>query len=113
MKLLYNELDNGIRVIKLSGKLDMTATYDIEVEFVRYCAGENARILVDLSNMNYISSIGIPMLVNTAKSLSSRKGKMVLLNPQKNVTDVLKIAGIHLIIPIHHDLEEALASLLA
>jgi len=60
--------------------------------------------------MNYISSIGIPMLINTAKSVSSQGGKMVLLNPQRNVAEVLEITGIPQIIPIHTALESAMVA---
>ncbi|MCI0555439.1 MAG: STAS domain-containing protein [Anaerolineae bacterium] len=111
MKLKYNELEGGIRLIKLIGALDMTGTYSIEVEFVRQCAGDNIRVLVDLSRVNYLSSIGIPMLINTAKSVVSRGGKMALLNPQQNVAEVLDIVGIQQIIPIYTDLESAKAGL--
>ena len=107
MKLQYSELNGGIRLIKLSGALDMNGTYSIEIEFVRQCAGENVRVIVDLSRVNYISSIGIPMLINTAKSVSSQGGKMALLNPQRNVAEVLEITGIPQIIPIYTDLESA------
>ncbi len=111
MKLRYQELDGGIRLIKLIGALDMTGTYSIEIEFVRQCAGDNVRVLVDLSKVNYLSSIGIPMLINTAKSVTSRGGKFALLNPQQNVAEVLDIVGIREIIPIFTDLESARAGL--
>lgn len=111
MKLRNQELDGGIRLIKLIGALDMTGTYSIEIEFVRQCAGDNVRVLVDLSKVNYLSSIGIPMLINTAKSVASRGGKFALLNPQQNVAEVLDIVGIREIIPIFTDLESAKAGL--
>ena len=111
MKLRYQELDGGIRLIKLIGALDMTGTYSIEIEFVRQCDGDNVRVLVDLSKVNYLSSIGIPMLINTAKSVASRGGKFALLNPQQNVAEVLDIVGIREIIPIFTDLESAKAGL--
>ena len=112
LQLQYSELESGIRLIKLDGTLDMNGTYAIEVEFVRHCAGENVRVLVDLSDVDYISSIGIPMLINTAKSVTSYGGKMALLNPQKTVEDILEITGISLIIPIYFDLQTATAGLL-
>ncbi|HET9906194.1 MAG TPA: STAS domain-containing protein, partial [Anaerolineales bacterium] len=74
------------------------------------CDGDNMHLIVDLSKVNYLSSIGIPMLINTAKSVSSRGGKLVLLNPQQNVSDVLDIVGIQQIIPIYTDMEAAKAS---
>ncbi len=112
MELEYNELDNGIRLIALNGALDMNGTYAIEVEFVRHCAGKNVHVLVDLSKVNYISSIGIPMLVNSAKAVARQGGKLALLNPQRAVEDILEIAGIPPIIPIYYDLQSAAAAML-
>jgi anti-anti-sigma factor len=82
MKLEYNELDNGIRVIKLIGRLDMAGTNLVERQVVQHCAGENVFVLVDLSEVNYLSSIGIPMLISNAKGVASRGGRMAFLNPQ-------------------------------
>ena len=111
MKLDYSELDNGIRLIKLNGSLDMNGTYSIEIQFVRHCAGENVRLIVDLSKVSYMSSIGIPLLVNTTKSIVNRGGKVVFLNPQDNVLKVLDLVGVPDMIPILHDMEAAVAEL--
>ena len=111
MRLQYSELENGIRLIKLSGTLDIHGTDAIEVEFVRHCIGENLRVIVDLSKVNYISSIGIPMLINSAKSVARHSGKMVLLRPQRAVEDILELAGIPLIIPIYENLDKAILAL--
>ena len=113
MKLQSKELENGIRLIKLTGKLDMYGVNSIDIEFIRRCAGDNLRVLVDLSGVNYISSIGFPMLINSAKSVASRGGKMALLGPQPSVLDVLDLTGILQIIPIYSDLESAKAGVLA
>lgn len=112
MRLQYSELDNGIRLIKLNGTLDMNGVSRVEVEFVRRCSGENVCVLVDLSKVNYISSIGIPLLINSAKTVLRNGGKMALLNPQSNVENVLDMTGIPLIIPVHHDLDAAVAAIL-
>ena len=111
MKLDYSELENGVRLIKLNGTLDMNGTFSIEVQFVRRCAGENVRVLVDLAKVNYMSSIGIPLLVNTANSIVSRGGKIVFLNPQDNVLKVLELVGVPQMIPIHTDMDAAIAEL--
>jgi len=112
MRLQYSELDHGIRLIKLNGTLDINGVSRVEVEFVRRCAGENVCVLVDLSKVNYISSIGIPLLINSAKAVGKNGGKMILLNPQKNVENILELTGIPLIIPILHGLDAAMAALL-
>ena len=111
MRLQYSELKDNVRLIKLSGALDIHGVSDVEMDFVRICTGDNICVLVDLSKVNYISSIGIPLLVNSAKSLERQGGKMVLLNPKKPVENVLEVTGIPLIIPIYQNVDTAVSEL--
>lgn len=111
MRLQYSELETGIRLIKLNGALDSTGAPSVEIEFVRCCTGDNLCVLVDLSKVNYISSIGIPMLINSAKTIVRHGGKMALLSPQRSVESVLEMTGIPLIIPIYQNLHSAVLEL--
>ena len=112
MEFIYSEL-NGTRIIKLIGKLDSAGFIDVDLKFTIHCAGENARVLVDLSGVSFLSSIGIRMLTMNAKSLSARHGKMVLFNPSREVKRVLEMAGIPSMIPIYNNRESAEAVLMA
>ena len=112
MELHFNET-NGIRLIKLNGRLDIIGTGAIETKFTGYCAGDNVRVIVDLSDVDFLASIGIRMLMLTAKSLANRGGKMVLLKPIPDVRGVLEITGIPAIIPIYDSFESAETVLLA
>ena len=113
MELQYSELENDIRLIKLKGKLDIDGVSEIENQLAEYCNGENARVVLDLSEVEFLASIGIRLLTLTAKSLMGRCGKMVLLNPAPDVQSVLEITGIPAIIPIYSQLESAETILLA
>jgi len=112
MELQYSERENNSRVIKLIGKLDIIGVGEIETRFSGYCAGENPRVLVDLTGVEFLASIGIRLLVLNAKSITSRGGRMVLLSPSHEVRNVLEITGIPAIIPIYDGLESAEAVLL-
>jgi anti-anti-sigma factor len=107
MELQYSELANNIRLIKLDGKLDITGVGQIETPFAAYCAGDGVRVVVDLTGVDFLASIGIRFLTLTAKSIMSRGGKIVLLNPMPDVQHVLEITGIPEIIPIYSHLESA------
>ena len=113
MELHYSELENKIRLIKLIGNLDSIGVGSVETKFTGYCTGENPRVLVDLSGLEYLASIGIRLLILNAKSISSRGGLMVLLRPTPDVRSVLEITGIPAIIPIYDALESAETVLLA
>ena len=107
MNLEYSEIENGIRLIKLSGRLDMEGTNLAEPRFALHCAGDNALVLVDISEVTYLSSIGIPMLINNANAVAHRGGRLALLKPQPNVKYILDMTGVSHTIRIYYDLETA------
>lgn len=113
MNIQFSTIENGIRLIKLIGRLDIIGTGEIETRFTGYCAGNKVQVIVDLSQVDFLASIGIRLLVLTAKSVSQRGGRMVLLNPTPDVHNVLDLAGIHSIIPMYSQLESAEAVLRA
>jgi anti-sigma B factor antagonist len=113
MELHYSDLENNIRLIKLIGKLDIIGVGAIETKFTGYCAGENPRVLVDLSEVDFLASIGIRLLTINAKSIASRGGRMVLLKPIPDVRNVLDVTGIPAMIPIYDGFESAEAVLLS
>ena len=113
MELQYNEDGNGIGLIKLNGRLDIIGTGDVETKFTGYCSGDNIKVIIDLSEVSFLASIGIRLLMINAKSIASRGGKIVLLGPSPDVKSVLEITGIPAIIPIYDGYESAEAVLLA
>jgi len=113
MELQYSELNNGIRVIKLNGKLDVLGAGEIETKFTGHCAGGKVHVLTDLSEVSFLASIGIRMLIVNAKSIAGRGGKMALVNPVPEVKHVLELSGIPSIIPIYSDVESARVGILS
>lgn len=107
MQINFRELDSGIGLITLAGKLDIIGTGEIETRFAGYCARDKVRLIVDVSDVDFLASIGIRLLILNAKSVASHGGKMVLLKPTPDVENVLDLTGIPGIIPIYADLETA------
>lgn len=113
MELHYSDTENGIRLIRLIGKLDIVGAGEIKTKFTGHCAGEKVRVVVDISKVDFLASIGIRLLMLTAKSVASRGGQMILLNPIPEVQHTLEMTGIPSIIPIYSSMESAEAVLLA
>lgn len=107
MELAVNEVDSDILGIQLSGRMDISGTQQIDLKFTALSSTRKAQILVDLSNVTFIASIGIRTLINNAKAQKQRGGCMVLYKPNQQVEEALKATGIDTIIPIAHDIEAA------
>lgn len=89
MELVYADLDDGIRKIDLRGRLDMEGANTIDLKFTALTATQKNFIIVDLSGVEFIATLGIATLVRNAKAARLRSGNLVLLSPQPNVANVL------------------------
>jgi len=89
--------------------MDIEGVSHIETQLAGMTAAPRMAVIVDMSAVPYMSSIGIRALLINAKAVGKRGGKFILLNPEQNVKNVLETSGIDQIIPICVDLNEALA----
>jgi anti-sigma B factor antagonist len=110
MKLDVVNEANGITKLLLSGSMDIEGTLAIDAQISEISKAKE-KVIVDLSNVDFLASLGIRTLVMSAKSISTKGGNMVLLNPQAGVEKVLKSSGIDTVIPIAPDLNAAIALL--
>jgi anti-sigma B factor antagonist len=109
MELATEEIEGGITRIVLDGRLDIAGAGAIDLRF-NTLAGSRRAVVVDLSRVSFLASMGIRLLLTGAKAANSKGGKMVLLGPDPAVEKVLKTAGIDTLISIHHDAAGAIAA---
>jgi anti-anti-sigma factor len=82
--------------------LDIEGALKIDSEFKKI-AEEHRNVVVDLSEVTFIASLGIRALIIGAKTTASNGGKMVLLNPRPNVEQVLRTSHVDTVMPIVQD----------
>jgi anti-sigma B factor antagonist len=110
MAMTTEELTGGITKVVLDGRLDIDGALAVDGPMNAIAGSKNA-VLVDLRAVSFLGSMGLRSLVAPARAIKSRGGKMVLLGPNEFVDKVLKASGINTIIPIHYELQSALAAL--
>lgn len=99
---------DDISEVKLIGRLDMLAMKEVDVLFHGETAARERSAIVDLSELEFITSLGIGMLFGCAKSLRRRGRTMVLLGSTGFVDTTLRTVGVHEAIPFAATMEEAL-----
>jgi anti-sigma B factor antagonist len=95
MELRYSQSKDGIRRIKLIGHLDIQGVGEVETIFVGHTAGREVKVLVDLSQLTFLASIGIRLLLWTANAVVGKGGEFVMVGPTPAVAEVLDISGIN------------------
>ncbi len=85
---------------KLTGRVDGTNAdhYDTEISTLLKSADQSFSI--DLSGLNYISSLGLRVLLKTAKALKEQNKKLILSKPNSEILDLLLMSGFDKIIEI-------------
>jgi anti-anti-sigma factor len=109
MGITTEELPGGITRVILDGNLGIEGAAAIDLR-MNVIAGTHKAVLVDLQNVLFIGSMGLRALVAPARAIKSRGGRMVLFGPNEMVKKVLTTSGIDTMIPVHYDLQAALAA---
>ncbi len=113
MELTFEDFEDGVREIHLAGRLDMEGADAIDLRLTSLAAVQRGFVVLDLALVEFLASIGVSVILRTARALSSRGGRLVLLSPRPGVADVLNRTQIDRIIPVFHDLATARAAALA
>jgi anti-anti-sigma factor len=110
MGIAIEELPGGVTKVILDGRLDIegAAAADMKMNVI---AGSRMAILVDMRQVSFIGSMGLRALMIPARAIKNRGGKIVLFGPNELVEKVLRTSGTDTVIPVHHELESALAAL--
>ena len=99
--------DNGVNArVKLTGRLDAAGVTAVWVPFNALVEAKRG-LIVDIAEMTFVTSNGIRMLVAAGKTLTRRGGRLILLNPNSVVNDVLAVTGTDSIIPVARSEKEA------
>lgn len=103
------ELAGGVTKVRLKGRLDVAGAAEVDLRF-NTIAGAQRAVIVDLSMVDFLASMGLRTLITGAKAVRGKQGKMVVLSPEDHVEKVLVSSGTNLLIPILHDEQAAIAA---
>ncbi len=113
MKIEINEVGENLRQVTLTGRLDTSGVLGIEPRFVTGIVPGGKNAIVDISQVDFIGSMGIRMFIAVARNMKDRNAKLALYAPQPNVFEVLESAWFRKLVPVCTDAEEAAAAVSA
>ena len=106
MQLSTTELGREITLVVLDGTLDFAAAVEIDLR-MNVFARSRRFLIIDLSKVGFLASMGIRVLLTASKMVARRGGKLVLLSPTGLVRGVLTKAGTEALMPIAESLDDA------
>lgn len=79
--------------VTMVGRLDIAGA-DVVALPLATLAGSKDNLFIDMAGVSYIASIGLRHLVSAAKAVGRRGGRLVLLNPNAAVTEIITTSGL-------------------
>ena len=98
-------------ILALSGKLDATTAKTFEDKILGVINSGTHRLVIDLSQLEYVSSSGLRVFLLAAKRLQATDGKIVCCGLQDHIRQVFDLAGFSSILPIYGSRDEAIKGL--
>lgn len=108
MQLELRTLDD-VLVLHLAGRLDSTSSPELEKVVNEQLAAGVQRLVFDLSELAYVSSAGLRVILLAGKKLRASKGKLVLVGLRDVVREVFEMSGFLMLFNVAETLDEGLA----
>ena len=103
MSLIKSDLNNGVLTVGLQGHIDSGNAADVEAEITAArSAGEVKDIVIDMQDLEYISSAGLRILLRLKKEYADLKA----VNVRSEVYEILDVTGFTEMISVHKAFRE-------
>ncbi len=96
----------GWQIVKPSGKLNVFSSPILEEKVKELLVKNQYQVGIDFSEISYIDSSGINVLIILHKEALFKLGKFFVYNVHKNVDKVFRLADMHLFLLIYKDVND-------
>lgn len=94
MNIEIKEENGGVKAL-LSGRLDTVAAGEVAPQFNQLCENADKEIILDFTNLEYISSSGLRLLIGLRKDSAAKGGKVIIEKINDSIRNVFTMTGFY------------------
>lgn len=98
-------------VVHIGGRLDAASSPQLEKQINSIIDAGQFKLVLDCTELDYLSSAGMRLMLSVFKRLKSLEGKVVVCNLKDEVMEVIKMAGFNHVLEFYSSVEESIAHL--
>ncbi len=99
---------NSISIIKVGGYIDTTTSSELEHALSSLLKAGSYNIVIDLGNVDYVSSAGWGIFISEIKGIRERGGDLKLVRMIPEVFEVFELLEFHYILKAFDTIEDAI-----
>ena len=107
MQLSIIQRSDELTHVALSGRLDAVGVDKVGIRFQAATSSRGKHTIIDMSEVSFIASLGLGMLLTAARSLHGHGARAVIVNPQPLVLKILETAHMPAVIPVVYSVDDA------
>jgi anti-sigma B factor antagonist len=104
------EVVDGVTLIKVAGELDSSTAPVVHRQLLP-SAKAGANIILDMTEVGYMSSAGLHLLLSIYRHVSSRGGRVVLIGLADELQDTMEVTGFSRYLLLCKTLQEGMEAL--
>ncbi len=97
-------------ILELEGSIDSKTTAEIQSKIMEVALTTQKMVLV-FSEVSFVSSAGLRLLLMIYRQVTSRSGKVILVDVSEEIRDIMEMTGFINFFEITENLDEALKSI--
>jgi anti-sigma B factor antagonist len=96
-----------IKVVQCLGYIDTTTSSMLENKMAELITGKHYKIIMDLGEVDYISSAGWGIFISEIKNIRKNKGDLKLVNMKQEVMEIFELLDFTNILEYYKSVDEA------
>jgi anti-anti-sigma factor len=92
MEVIINK-ENNVSTVQLIGRLDTPASQEVSEQLEPLMTNASGTIVLDCTEMSYISSSGLRIFLSLRKAAASQGGKIIVRNISDDIRQVFMMTG--------------------
>jgi len=101
----------GAAVYQIKGRLDASSTPELEEKVLLSLDRGITHLIMDFSELEYINSAGLRILVMSYQRLQPRGGQVMVCGVRDYIAEIFDISGYNRIFAMYADMKQAMAEL--
>jgi anti-sigma B factor antagonist len=101
---------NGAPVLVVRGEVDVATAPQLRERLFAFAEGDAVTVIVDLTDVSFVDSTALGVLVSSAKRLRQGGGDLKLVVTEPHISKVLTITGLTEVFEIYADAGAALSA---
>jgi anti-anti-sigma factor len=99
-----------VLVATAAGRIDFAGAQVLEGALAPALDGPARGIVIDLADVDYISSVGLRVLMVAAKAMRARKASIAVASLQPVVAEIFEISRFHHVVDVRGSVRDAIAA---